>query len=88
MISSSGNEALMVMALHQGLRTASFSPEILQDVLRRPRFGFPAEEVNARLAVLRRHRSLLDRVPMNHISPDFDDDRSARALPEQKLISL
>jgi uncharacterized protein len=73
-ISSSGNEALVVMALKQGLRTASFSPEILKDVLRRPRFGFPEDEVNALLAVLRRHGSLLDPVPINHISPDPDDD--------------
>jgi hypothetical protein len=30
--------------------------------------------VNALLAVLRRHRSLLDPVPIHHISPDPDDD--------------
>jgi predicted nucleic acid-binding protein len=87
MISSSGNEALVVMALNQELRTACFSPEILKDVLRRPKFGFPADEVTPLLAVLRRHGSLLDPVPINHISI-LTTTRSARAPSKQKLISL
>lgn len=45
MISSAGNEALLLMAINQGLITPYFSAEILKeysDVLHRPRFGFPA----------------------------------------------
>jgi putative PIN family toxin of toxin-antitoxin system len=57
MISSAGNEALLLMAINQGLVTPYFSPEILNeysDVLLRPRFGFPAKEVDALLDMLRR----------------------------------
>ena len=78
MISSSGNEALVIMALNQGLLTACLSPEILKeysDVFLRPRFGFPPDEVNALLAMLRRVGSLLDPVQVNHISPDPDDNK-------------
>jgi predicted nucleic acid-binding protein len=49
MISSAGNEALLIMAINQGLVTPYFSTEILneyRDVLLRPRFGFPAKEVD------------------------------------------
>ena len=66
MISSAGNEALLLMAINQGLVAPYFSPEILKeysDVLIRPRFGFPAEEVDALLAMLRRRGNLLDSVP-------------------------
>jgi len=78
MISSAGNEALLLMAINQGLVTPYFSPEILneyRDVLLRPRFGFPAKEVDALLDMLRRRGNLLDQVPVTHASPDPDDDK-------------
>jgi uncharacterized protein len=78
MISSAGNEALLLMAINQGLITPYFSPEILEEyseVLLRPRFGFPAEEVGALLDMLRRRGNLIDPVPTTHISPDPDDDK-------------
>jgi putative PIN family toxin of toxin-antitoxin system len=77
MISSAGNEALLVLAINQGLVTPCFSPAILReysDVLLRPRFGFPADDVDALLGLLHRCGSLFDPVPIGRSSPDPDDD--------------
>ena len=44
MIKSSGNEALLVLAVSQGLITPCLSDEICEEycgVLARPKFGFP-----------------------------------------------
>lgn len=57
MISSVGNEALIIMAINQGLVTPCFSQEMLEeysDVLIRKKFGFAQEEVDALLDLLRR----------------------------------
>jgi uncharacterized protein len=78
MISSTGNEALLVMAINQGLISPCFSLEILEeysDVLLRPRFGFSADEVEALLDLLRRRGTLLDPDPIVRTSPDPDDDK-------------
>jgi putative PIN family toxin of toxin-antitoxin system len=78
MISSAGNEALLVMAINQGLLTPCFSDEILKEysgVLCRPRFGFPAEEVDALLNLFRRRGDLLNPAPIVPISPDPGDDK-------------
>jgi putative PIN family toxin of toxin-antitoxin system len=78
MISPDGNEALLVMAINQGLVVPCLSLEILQeysDVLLRPRFGFPAIQIGALLDLLRRRGSLLDPPPMVGISPDPGDDK-------------
>ena len=78
MISSAGNEALLVMAINQGLVTPCFSPEVLEeysDVLRRPRFGFTADEVDALLGMFHRRGTLLNAVPIARISPDPGDDK-------------
>lgn len=87
MISSAGNEALLVMAINQGLVIPCFSLEILQeysDVLLRPRFGFPAEDVEALLDLLHRRGKLLDPVPISGVSPDPADDKFiACALTER-----
>ena len=50
-----GNEALSLLALHQGLLQPCFSEAILEEyraVLARPKFGFPEEEVAALMALL------------------------------------
>ncbi len=78
MISSAGNEALLVMAINQGLVIACFSDEILKEysgVLFRPRFGFSAEEVDALLNLSRHRGDLLSPAPIVRISPDPDDDK-------------
>ncbi len=78
MISPAGNEALLVMAINQGLVAPCLSREILEeysDVLLRPRFGFPQDEIDDMLNLLRRHGHLLDPVPIARTSPDPDDDK-------------
>ena len=70
---------------------ACFSAEILEeysDVLLRPRFGFPPDEVNALLAMLHRVGSLLDPVPMNQTSPDPDDDKFIACALQGKVDFL
>jgi len=87
MISSAGNEALVVMAINQGLVIPCFSCEILEeysDVLLRPRFGFPAEDVDGLLDMLGRRGKLLHPVPISGASPDPADDKFiACALAEK-----
>lgn len=54
-----------------------FSPAILReysDVLLRPRFGFPADEVDALMGLFHRHGGLFEPVPIGRSSPDPDDD--------------
>ena len=78
MISSAGNEALVVMAINQGLVVPCLSIEVIQeysDVLRRPKFSFSAGEVRALLDLLRSCGSLNDSVPRPGASPDPDDDK-------------
>src|ERR1700719_938369 len=78
MISSAGNEALLVMAINQGLVAPCLSLEILdeyRDVLRRPRFSFSINEVTALLDLVRSRGSLHDPVPPVRFSPDPDDDK-------------
>ena len=78
MISSTGNEALLVMAINQGLVIPCFSREILKEysgVLLRPRFGFPAGDVDALLDSLRERGKLLDPAPIDAVSPDPADDK-------------
>ena len=78
MISSAGNEALIVMAINQGLLVPSFWAEILEEyreVLLRLKFGFPANEVDALLDLLRRRGNLFDRAPAERASPDPGDDK-------------
>jgi putative PIN family toxin of toxin-antitoxin system len=78
MISSTGNEALLVMAINQGLVTPCWSVEMLReysDVLLRPKFGFPAAVVDALLDLLRLHGNLLDPTPIARTSPDPGDDK-------------
>lgn len=50
LISSVGNEAIVLLAVNEGLLVPCFSAEILEeyrDVLRRPKFGFAADEVES-----------------------------------------
>ena len=78
MISSAGNEALLILAINQGLVTPYFSPEILveySEVLLRPRFSFPGNEVDALLDLFRRRGKLLNPQSTARISPDPDDDK-------------
>jgi putative PIN family toxin of toxin-antitoxin system len=78
MISSAGNEALVLMAVNQGLVVPCFSSEILEEysqVLVRPRFGFLPDEVNALLEMFRHRGTLLSPPPLARTSPDPADDK-------------
>jgi uncharacterized protein len=78
MISAEGKEALLVLAVNQGLVVPCFSDEILNEyseVLVRPRFAFPRDEVDASLGLLRRRGQRVNPVPMVRVSPDPDDDK-------------
>ena len=56
LLSPAGNEALIVLAIQQGLLRRCFSPDILDEyaeVLARPKFTFPPDEIAAVLAIFR-----------------------------------
>lgn len=77
MISAKGNEALVLLAVHQGLVVPCFSSQILQEyveVLLRPKFRVPQAAVDALVHLLRRSGIDLGSVPSRQISSDPDDD--------------
>ncbi len=54
LISPAGNEALILLAIHQGLVHPCFTEEILEEyaaVLARPKFAFAPDEIAAVLAM-------------------------------------
>ena len=56
LLTPTGNEALIILALHQGLMRCCFSDDIFEEyaaVLARPKFAFEAEEIGALLAMVR-----------------------------------
>ncbi|MFI4986409.1 MAG: putative toxin-antitoxin system toxin component, PIN family [Alphaproteobacteria bacterium] len=76
LISPSGNEALIVLAIHQRLLRPCFSEEILREyaeVLARPKFAFPLDEIEALLARVRSQGELLHPEPSPSTSPDPGD---------------
>jgi putative PIN family toxin of toxin-antitoxin system len=57
LLSSAGNETLILLAIHQGLLHPCFSEEILDEyaaIPARPKFAFPRDEIAAVLAMIRR----------------------------------
>ena len=61
LLSPAGNEALILLAIHQGLVQPCFSEEILDEyaaVLARPKFAFPPDEIAAVLTMFRRQGEL------------------------------
>lgn len=75
MISSSGNEALVLLAVDLKLLSPCFSVEILQeyeDVLRRPKFGFELVEIERLLDLFRSQGG--DNSVLSH-TPDFSRSR-------------
>jgi len=56
LLSPAGNEALILLAINQGLVRPCFSEDILEEyavVLARPKFAFPPDEIEAVLAMFR-----------------------------------
>jgi putative PIN family toxin of toxin-antitoxin system len=73
LLSPAGNEALIVLAIQQGLLRPCFSADILEEyaeVLARPKFAFPPDEIEAMLAMFRGKGDL------------FQPEGSAPALPD------
>lgn len=73
LLSPAGNEALILLAVHQGLVRPCFSEEILEEhagVLARPKFAFPADEIAAVLAMFRQQGELV--VPQASASVSVD----------------
>ncbi len=78
LISSRGNEALVLAAINQGLLTPLFSLEILaeyREVLLRPKFSFPSLEVEALMDLLGRCGKIVATSGIRHVSSDPEDDK-------------
>ena len=78
MISSAGNEALLILAINHGLVIPCFSADMLReysDVLLRPKFGFVQDEVESLLDLFRQLGTPVETIPMSRHSPDPGDDK-------------
>jgi putative PIN family toxin of toxin-antitoxin system len=78
LISPTGNEALILLAIHQGLVRLCFSEEILTEyagVLARRKFTFSPDDIEALLAMLREQGELFAPHPSPIASPDPCDQK-------------
>lgn len=78
LLSRSGNEALVLLAVHQGFVRPCLSAPILDEyrrVLTRPRFGFAAADIEAVLTMVRQRGDLADPATSPFTSPDADDSK-------------
>ena len=78
LLSPSGNEALIILAIHQGLVRPCLSEEIIEEyaaVLVRPKFAFPPDEIAALIAMLRSRGELFHAETYVAISPDPGDTK-------------
>jgi len=77
LISPSGNEALLLLAVKQGLVRPCFSHAVLKEyseVLTRPRFAFSKDESRRSSTFCSAKGDLLYPAPLSGISPDPKDD--------------
>lgn len=78
LLSPTGNEALILLAIHQDLVHPCFSEEILDEyaaVLARPKFAFPPDEIAAVLAMFRRQGELFHPAASTAVSADPADTK-------------
>jgi uncharacterized protein len=78
LLSPAGNEALILVAIHQGLVGPCFSKEILEEyagVLARPKFTFAADEIAALLAMFRGQGELVVPKASTTVSVDPGDTK-------------
>jgi uncharacterized protein len=78
MIAPRGNEALLLLAVHQGLVEPCFTNEILEEyaaVLLRPKFRFAQADIDALLGLIRSRGKHLASVPEVELCSDPDDDK-------------
>jgi uncharacterized protein len=76
LIAPAGNEALILLAIRQGLLHPCFLQDILDEyagVLARPKFDFPASEIEALLAMFRSKGELFAPAASPLTSPDPRD---------------
>lgn len=76
LLSPSGNEALILLAIHQGLVRPCFSAAVLAEyaeVLARPKFAFPAAEVAAVIAMFHARGEPVDPQGAAPVLPDPND---------------
>jgi putative PIN family toxin of toxin-antitoxin system len=76
LLSPNGNEALIVLAIHQGLVRPCFSTAVLEEyaeVLARPKFGFPPDEIAAVVAMLHNGGELVVPQGSTPVLPDPSD---------------
>lgn len=78
LLSPSGNEALILLAIQQGILRPCLSAEILDEyaaVLARPKFGFSPDEIAALMTMLRGVGELFEPQPSPIASPDPGDTK-------------
>jgi putative PIN family toxin of toxin-antitoxin system len=78
LLTPAGNEALMLLAIHQGLVHPCFTEEILEEyaaVLARPKFAFPPDEIAAVLAMFRNQGELFHPAASTAASTDPGDTK-------------
>jgi putative PIN family toxin of toxin-antitoxin system len=79
LLTPAGNEALILLAIHQGLvHPCCFSEEILKEyaaVLARPKFAFPPDEIAAVLAMFRSQGELFQPEVSAAVSADPADTK-------------
>ena len=93
LLKPSGHEALILLAVHQGLVRACVSRDILQEyaeVLARPKFAFPPAEIAAVIAMFHAHGDPVDPTHDDTVLPDPDDAmflRCARAAGAAYIVT-
>ncbi len=78
LLSPAGNEALIVLAIHQGFVRPCLSEPIIAEyaaVLARPKFAFPPEEIEAVLAMLQGTGEIFRPEESPVVSPDPADTK-------------
>ena len=78
LLTPAGNEALILLAIQQGLVRPYFSEEILEEyagVLVRPKFAFPVDEIAALLALFRQQGELIVPNASGAVSVDPGDTK-------------
>lgn len=91
MLSPSGNEALILLAIHQGLIHPCLSEEIVDEyaeVLARPKFAFPQDEIDALIMMFRRNGELFQPKNAATPSPDAGDTKFLRCAEAAQVDFL
>jgi uncharacterized protein len=90
LLSPAGNEALILLAIHQGLVRPCFSEEMLEEyagVLARPKFAFPADEIAALLAMFRNRGELIMPKAVTAVSVDPGEPNFCSAPRRRRPIT-